>query len=96
VIEDLNCNVYRRSLVGAMVEQKLFEKLVLSRHPRLFAHLQSCGFDLALATNSWWLTLFIGGKKSKKLKSFRVVTPFFFCRCSVVLRLSVDCFGCVF
>lgn len=67
MVEDLNCNVYRRSLVGAVVEQKLFEKLVASRFPKLFAHLQACGFDLALATNSWWLTLFIGGLQKKDL-----------------------------
>ncbi len=60
VIEDLNPNVYRRSLVGALVEQQIFEQMVKNMYPRLAKHIETQGFDLSISTTSWWLSLFIG------------------------------------
>jgi hypothetical protein len=60
VIEDLNPNVYRRSLVGALVEQQIFDEMVKTLYPRLAKHIATQGFDLSISTTSWWLCLFIG------------------------------------
>ena len=60
IIEDLNQGVYRRSLIGAIVNQQIFGKVLENHLPRLHKHFKSCDFDIAMVSTSWWLTMFVG------------------------------------
>ncbi|VDK85194.1 unnamed protein product [Onchocerca ochengi] len=46
------------ALTGAQADQEVLKELVARRLPRLAAHLDHCGIDLATVTLNWFLALF--------------------------------------
>ena len=51
---------YHRSLVGTMVDEKLFEFLVGKFLPEVSDHLKKLDVPLELASQPWFLCLFVG------------------------------------
>jgi len=60
IVERLNPGVYRPTLIGALVEQKIFENLLETNLPLLMRHFRACDFEVAIISTTWWLNLFIG------------------------------------
>ncbi len=60
IVEELVPGFYRRTLLGAVLEQETFEKLLALSLPRLHGHFNACHFEVALVTQRWFLSLFIG------------------------------------
>ncbi|CAG9534604.1 unnamed protein product [Cercopithifilaria johnstoni] len=48
------------ALTGAQADQEVLKELVARRLPRLAAHLDQCGIDLATVTLNWFLAVFYG------------------------------------
>ncbi|VDK86941.1 unnamed protein product, partial [Litomosoides sigmodontis] len=49
---------FDHALTGAQADQEVLKELVARRLPRLAAHLDRCGIDLATVTLNWFLALF--------------------------------------
>ena len=60
ICEDLVPDFYRRTLIGAMVTNDTFERVVKQKLPKLSKHLSFCKFEICVVSQSWFLTLFIG------------------------------------
>eukprot|EP01119_Soliformovum_irregulare_P023401 TRINITY_DN8163_c0_g1_i4.p1 TRINITY_DN8163_c0_g1~~TRINITY_DN8163_c0_g1_i4.p1 ORF type:complete len:1110 (-),score=273.11 TRINITY_DN8163_c0_g1_i4:85-3414(-) len=60
VCEDLVVDVYHRSLVGTIVDEKVIDTLVGKFLPDLNAHLKKLGAPLGMVAQPWFLCLYIG------------------------------------
>merc|ERR1719516_105444 len=52
-------NYYTKQLVGAQVDQEVFNELVCEKLPNLAIHLENHGVDPALFSLNWFLCLFV-------------------------------------
>jgi TBC1 domain family member 8/9 len=60
IVEKLLPDYYSPSMLGAMVDQQVFESLVEQHLPELNSHLRKLGVPLPLVSVPWFLCLFIG------------------------------------
>ena len=74
--ERLLPDYYTRSMVGAMVDQRVFHQLVADTLPDLAAHLRRIGLDLSLLSVSWFVSLFVSSMPF--LAACRVLDCFFY------------------
>ncbi|QDZ19130.1 Rab-GTPase-TBC domain-containing protein [Chloropicon primus] len=51
-------NTYGEDLKGCHVGQKIFDRLVQNKFPKVFKHFESLGCELSLVTSEWLLCLF--------------------------------------
>jgi hypothetical protein len=59
ICEELLPDYYSPSMIGAMVDQRIFEILVSKYLPDLHDHLQSVGVSIQLLSFPWFMTLYI-------------------------------------
>jgi len=55
----LPLDYYTPGMQGIMVDQQVFALFLAERLPELHAHFTAVGFDTALVTTSWFVTLFV-------------------------------------
>src|SRR4051794_35650339 len=51
---------YSRGMLGAMVDQRIFEDFMRKRLPTVILHLEEKNVPLSAITMPWFMTLFIG------------------------------------
>lgn len=49
---------YYSSLIGVLVDQKVFERLLKDNKPHLHSYLNSIGIDISLVSLQWFICLF--------------------------------------
>lgn len=59
IIEEIAPDYYNKQLFGSQVDQKVFNRLVKSKYPDLYAHLKAVGMPLHLLTLPWFMTFLI-------------------------------------
>ncbi|XP_076052021.1 TBC1 domain family member 2B-like isoform X2 [Oratosquilla oratoria] len=52
-------NYYTKNLVGSQVDQRVLKDLVCEKLPRLHAHMESLGMEVALFTFNWFLCVYV-------------------------------------
>lgn len=60
ICEEMLPEYYHRSLLGSIVDDRVFQELVEAFLPNLSSHLKNLDVPLALASQPWFLCLFIG------------------------------------
>eukprot|EP01094_Clydonella_sp_ATCC50884_P004657 TRINITY_DN1368_c1_g1_i5.p1 TRINITY_DN1368_c1_g1~~TRINITY_DN1368_c1_g1_i5.p1 ORF type:complete len:888 (-),score=216.70 TRINITY_DN1368_c1_g1_i5:193-2550(-) len=51
---------YSSSMIGSIVDQSIFEKLLSAKVPRIADHVKELGVPIGVITHGWFLCLFIG------------------------------------
>ncbi len=87
VVEELVPGFYRRTLLGAILEQETFERLLGLQMPQLAQHFASCHFEIALVTQSWFLSLFVNVLPLEV--TLRVLDAFFEEGSTLLLRVAL-------
>lgn len=59
IIEEIAPDYYNKQLFGSQVDQKVFNRLVKTKYPELYAHLKKVGMPLHLLTLPWFMTFLI-------------------------------------
>lgn len=60
ICEELVPEYYRPTMVGSMIDQRIFEFLIGHHLPSLDSHLKKLQCDVSMITQTWFLRLFIG------------------------------------
>lgn len=59
IVEEIAPDYYNKQLFGSQVDQKVFNRLVKTKYPDLYAHLKKVGMPLHLLTLPWFMTFLI-------------------------------------
>jgi Ca2+-binding EF-hand superfamily protein len=90
ICEDYMPEYYRPSMVGSIIDIKIFEFLVDYYMPDLPQHLDSFGTPISLISTPWFLSLFIGFIPFEL--TFRVMDRFFLSGSDVLFRMGLALF----
>ena len=67
---------YSRTMVGAVIDQKVFEHIVAEHVPEVYKHLATIGVDLHLLSVPWFVCLFLNAVPLPS--AARILDGFFF------------------
>mmetsp|Transcript_1075 Transcript_1075/g.3320 ORF Transcript_1075/g.3320 Transcript_1075/m.3320 type:complete len:911 (+) Transcript_1075:270-3002(+) len=87
ICEDLVPHYYHRSMMGVMCDQQILEYLTSTCLPRLFRHLKMNHVSLALITQPWLVSLFIGHLPLQE--SLTLLDCFFYEGPNVLFRVAL-------
>lgn len=83
IVEDLLPGHYSVAMIAPVVDQMVFRHMVEQHFPKLGAHLQALGVDIAYMCTQWFLCCFVNALPVEAC--LRVWDIFFFQRCSCVM-----------
>ncbi len=85
--EDLVPEYYRKTMLGSMVDQKIFDALIAQYLPNLHAHLTRLQVPIAIISMPWFLCLFIGYIPLEA--TLRMLDCFFFGGPNVLFQMAL-------